>query len=143
MGRWQVIENVRLSDIISVKEVVAEDVFGKQTNLRLVRAGTVLTNNIIGKLLLHGVNYVRIGDAQTRIQLDDSTLTAPVTDTKEFRQFVTNYDGMLTAIRQEVASAIFEGEVKRIPNSKHRIEATRQILNIECIKLHTLYQTRR
>jgi len=112
MGRWQVIENVRLSDIISAKEVVAEDVFGKQTNLRLVRAGTVLTNNIIGKLLLHGVNYVRIGDEQTRIQLDDSALIAPVTDTKEFRQFVTNYDGMLTVIRQEVTSAIFEGEVK-------------------------------
>jgi len=104
--------NVKLSDLISAGEVVAEDVYGKTTNLRLVRKGTALTNRVIGKLLLHGVNYVRVGEEQTRVQLDDSSLTAPVTSTEDFRQFVTRYDGMLSAVRQEVSSAMENGEVE-------------------------------
>ena len=104
--------NAKLSDLISAGEVVAEDVYGKTTNLRLVRKDTTLTNWVIGKLLLHGVNYVRAGEGQTRVQLDDSSLTAPVTSTEEFQQFVTRYDGMLSAVRQEVSSAMQDGEVE-------------------------------
>jgi len=104
---------VKLSDLISAKEIVADDVYSKNTSLRLVRAGTVLTNRIIGKLLLHGVNYVKIGQGQARVQLDDSALTSPVTDTEEFRQFATSYNGMLSAVREEVSSAMLCGEVEQ------------------------------
>jgi len=104
--------STKLSDLISAGEVVAEHIYGKTTNLRLLRKGTVLTNRTIGKLLLHGVNYVRVGEGQTRVQLDDSIFTAPVTNTEDFRQFVTRYDGMLSAVRHEVSSAMENGEVE-------------------------------
>ena len=104
--------NVKLSDLISAGEVVAEDIHGKTTNLSLVRKGAVLTNRVIGKLLMHGVNYVRMGEGHTRVQLDDSPLTAPVTSTEDFRKFVTKYDGMLSAVRQEILSAMHNGEVE-------------------------------
>ena len=78
----------------------------------LAKEGTLLCNRLLEKLVLHGITYIKTGDSGRRLQLDDSWLISPVTDSLEFQQFSVQYNGMLSAIQQELNSILAGGPVE-------------------------------
>lgn len=91
---------------------VTEDVYGKQTKERLIKAGTVLTSQIIERLCRHGVTYVRIGNNQERYELDSSWMADSVENTVEFREFAQEYSRLCDVLKVELDQMITGSPVR-------------------------------
>ena len=110
---------------ISAEEgmIITEDVYNRNTVNKLVSAGTVITTHILEKLCLHGIKYVKIGNSQERVLVDDNWLFSDILETLAFKQFTGHYDDVLSVVRQELLTVMNNPtcELERIVTAVLRI----------------------